>query len=159
MTLRQTSEIAGPSHGLLQPSVHKKLHLPQRSIQNSALNNEQSSSSCQNNSIPNPSHSRLHQGNVQPQPIQQSSATRFINPQPSHLASSHLNTDPWHRSPLHTYPLSNPSPTKHPHNAPQSTLQTPHPNLQQQRAGQPQPQITSSCNIARSGCKEVEFKM
>uniref|UniRef100_A0A8C4HDS3 DNA repair protein REV1 n=1 Tax=Dicentrarchus labrax TaxID=13489 RepID=A0A8C4HDS3_DICLA len=30
MTLRQTSEIAGPSHGLLQPSVHQKLHLPQR---------------------------------------------------------------------------------------------------------------------------------
>uniref|UniRef100_A0A8C9Y2U5 DNA repair protein REV1 n=1 Tax=Sander lucioperca TaxID=283035 RepID=A0A8C9Y2U5_SANLU len=51
-TLRQTSEIAGPSHGLLQPSVHQKLHLPQGSIQHSVLNHEQSTS----NSIPNPTH-------------------------------------------------------------------------------------------------------
>lgn len=155
MTLRQTSEIPGPSHGLPQLSVHQKLHLPQRSIQHSVLNHEQSSFSCQNNSIPNPSHSRLHQGNIQPQSIQHSPTVRFMNPQPSHLASSHLNTDPRYRSPLHTYP----SPTKHPQKPPQSTLQTPHLNLQHQRAGQPQPQINSSCNSARSGCKEVELKM
>ncbi|XP_070770929.1 DNA repair protein REV1 [Enoplosus armatus] len=159
MTLRQTSEIAGPSHGLLQPSVHQKLHLPQRSIQHSVLNHEQPSSSCQNNSTPNPSHSRLYQGNIQPQSIQHNSAAHFINPQPSHLASSHLNTDPRHRSPLHTFPLSNPSPTKHPHKPPQSSLHTPHPNLLHQRAGQPQPQINSSCNSARSGYKEVELKI
>uniref|UniRef100_A0A8C4HFH3 DNA repair protein REV1 n=1 Tax=Dicentrarchus labrax TaxID=13489 RepID=A0A8C4HFH3_DICLA len=42
MTLRQTSEIAGPSHGLLQPSVHQKLHLPQRSFQHSVLNHDHS---------------------------------------------------------------------------------------------------------------------
>ncbi|XP_035532458.1 DNA repair protein REV1 isoform X2 [Morone saxatilis] len=159
MTLRQTSEIAGPSHGLLQPSVQQPLHLPQRSFQHSVLNQEQSSSSCQYNSIPHPSHSQLHQGNIQPQSIQHGSAARFINPQPSRLASCHVNTDPRHRSPLHTYPLSNPSPTKHPHKPPQSTPQTPHPNLQHQSTGQPQPQINFSCNSARSGCKEVELKI
>uniref|UniRef100_A0A671XRT9 DNA repair protein REV1 n=1 Tax=Sparus aurata TaxID=8175 RepID=A0A671XRT9_SPAAU len=41
MTLRQTSEIAGPS----QASVHYKLHLPPCSLQPSVLNHEQSSSS------------------------------------------------------------------------------------------------------------------
>ncbi|XP_037645906.1 DNA repair protein REV1 isoform X2 [Sebastes umbrosus] len=143
VTLRQTSEIAGPSH--------QKLHLPQRSIQHSVLNHEQSSSSCQSNSIPNPnpSHNRLHQGNIQPQSIQQSSAVCFINPQPSHLASTHLSTDPRHRNPLHTHLLSNPSPTK----PLQSTLQTPHTNLQHHRASQPQPQNNTS------GCKEVELKI
>lgn len=159
MTLRQTPAIAEPSHGLLQPSVHQKLNLPQCSIQHSALKNEQSSSSCQNHSSPNPSHSRLYQGNIQPQSIQHSSAARFTNPQSSPLTSTHLNTDPRHRSLLHTYPLSNPIPTKHPHKAPHSTPQTPHPNVQQQRAGQLQPQINSSCNSALSGCKEVELKM
>lgn len=152
MTLRQTSEIAGPSQGLLQPSVHQKLHLPQHSV----LNHEQSSSSCQNNSTPQPSHSPLYQGNIQPQSIQQSSAALFTNPQPSRTASRHLNTDPKHRGHLHTYPPSKPSPTKHLHKPPQSTLQTPHPNLEHQRAGQPQPQINSSCTSAL--LQEVELK-
>ncbi|XP_073329778.1 DNA repair protein REV1 isoform X2 [Pagrus major] len=145
MTLRQTSEIAGPS----QPSVHHKLHLPPRSLQHSVLNHEQSSSStCQNNSVPPPGHSRLHQGNIQPQSIQHNSAARSINPQPSY-------SDPRHRDPLHTFPY----PTKHLHKPPQSTLQTPHPSLQHQRAGQPQPQISSSCSSAQSGCKEAELKI
>uniref|UniRef100_A0A8C3AIP8 DNA repair protein REV1 n=1 Tax=Cyclopterus lumpus TaxID=8103 RepID=A0A8C3AIP8_CYCLU len=146
-TLRQTSEIAGPSHVLLQPSVHQKLHLPQRSLQHSGLEHEESSSGCQNTSIPNAS--PLYQGNVQPQPIQQSSAVRFINPQPSPLPSTFLDADPRHRS-----LLPNPSPTK----PPQSTLQTPHTNLQHQRASQPQPQNNSSCNTGRSGYKEVDLK-
>ncbi|XP_075962249.1 DNA repair protein REV1 isoform X2 [Anarhichas minor] len=150
VTLRQTSEIAGPSHGLLLPSVHQKLHLPQRGIQHSVPNHEESSSSRLNNSIPNASHSHLYQGNIQPQSIQQSAAVRFINPQPSHLPSAFLNADPRHRS-----LLSNPSPTK----PPQSTLQTPHTDLQQQRASQPQPQSNSSCNAARSGYKEVDLKI
>lgn len=158
MTMWQTSEIAGPSQGLLQPSVHQKLHLPQRSAQFSVLNHEQSSSSCQKKSIPHPSHSPLYQDNIQPQSVQQSSATRSTNPQPSHIASRHLNTDPKHRSHLHAYPLSNPSPAKHLHKPPQSNLQTPHPNLEHQRAGQSQPQINSSCNSAHSGGKEVEIK-
>ncbi|XP_028447411.1 DNA repair protein REV1 isoform X2 [Perca flavescens] len=154
-TLRQTSEMAGPSHGLLQPSIHQKLHLPQGSIQHSVLNHDQSTS----NSVPNPSHSGLYQGNIQPQSIQQSSAVCFINQQPSHLASTYLNTDPRHRSPLHTHLLSNPSPTKHPHKPQQSAVQTANSNLQHQRASQPQPQNNSSCNSARSGCKEVEIKI
>ncbi|XP_029315447.1 DNA repair protein REV1 isoform X2 [Cottoperca gobio] len=155
MTPRQASEIAGPSH--------QKLHLPQRSIQHSVLNHEQSLSSCQNNSIPNSGHSRLYHGNIQPQSIQQNSTVHYISPQPSPLASTYLNTDPRHRSPLHTHLLSNPSPTKPPHKPPHkpplSTLQTPHAYLQHQRAGQQQPQINSSCNRARSGCKEVELKI
>ncbi|XP_038576785.1 DNA repair protein REV1 isoform X2 [Micropterus salmoides] len=156
MTVRQTSEIAGPSHGLLQPSVHQQISLPQRSIQHSVLNHEQSS--CQNNSVPNPSHSQLYQGNIQHQSAQHSSVA-LCYPQPSHLASNHLNTDPRHRIPLPTYPLSKPSPTKHPHKPPKSTVQTPHPHLQHQRAGQPQPQINSSCSSAWTGCKEVELKI
>uniref|UniRef100_A0A665WWM2 DNA repair protein REV1 n=1 Tax=Echeneis naucrates TaxID=173247 RepID=A0A665WWM2_ECHNA len=40
MTVRQTSEIAGPSHGPLQLSVHQKLHLPQCSVQLSVPNHE-----------------------------------------------------------------------------------------------------------------------
>ncbi|XP_056290913.1 DNA repair protein REV1 isoform X1 [Pseudoliparis swirei] len=148
-TLRQTSEIAGPSHGLLQPSVHQKLHLPQRSLQHSVVEYEESSSGCQNTSIPNASHSPLYHGNVQPQSIQHSSAVRFINPPPSDLPSTFLDADPRHRS-----LLSNPSPTK----PPQSTLQTPHTNLQHQRAYQPQPQNNSSCNTGQSGDKEVDLK-
>ncbi|XP_040004413.1 DNA repair protein REV1 isoform X2 [Xiphias gladius] len=155
MTLRQTSEIAGPSHGPLQLSVHQKLQLPQRSVQHSVPTREQSSSSYQNNANLNPSHNQVYQGNIQPQSIQHSPAACFINPQPSHLASSHLNIDPRHRSPLHTHPLSNPSPTQ----PLQSTLQTPHRNLQHQRAGQPQRQTNSSCNTCPSGCKEVGLKL
>ncbi|XP_070694598.1 DNA repair protein REV1 [Pempheris klunzingeri] len=159
MTLRQPSETAGPSHGLLQPSVHQKLHLPQRSIQHSALHNEQPSSSCQSNTTPNPSHSRLYHGSVQPQSIQQSSAARLINPQPSHLASTHLSTDPRHRNPAHAYPLSSPSPTKHPHKPPHSALQSLHPNVQLQRADQLQPQSISSGSSTPSRCQEVELKV
>lgn len=58
MNLRQTSEIVGPSHGLPQHSINQKLYLPQRSIQHSVPNTEQSPSSCQSNSIPNSSHSQ-----------------------------------------------------------------------------------------------------
>lgn len=114
MTLRQTSEIAGPSHGPLQLNAHQKLHLPQRNIQASVLNHEQSSSSCQNNSVPISSHSH-------PQSIQHNSAARSATPQPSHSASSHLITDPRHRNASHTHPLSKQSHTKHPHKSPQST--------------------------------------
>ncbi|XP_040913781.1 DNA repair protein REV1 [Toxotes jaculatrix] len=155
MTLRQTSEVAGPSHGPLQLSVHQKLNLPQRGVQHSVPNHEQSSSGDQNNTSHNPSHNQLYQDNIQPQFIQHSSAACFINPQPSLLPSSHLNVDTRHRSPLHTHPLSNPSSTK----PTQSTLQTPHRNLQHQRGSQPQPQTSSSCNTRPSGCKEVELKI
>ncbi|KAM6978885.1 LOW QUALITY PROTEIN: DNA repair protein REV1 [Tautogolabrus adspersus] len=150
MTLRQNSEIPGPS---LQPS-HQKLHLPQRSIQHSALNNEQSSS-CKNNPIPDPGNSRLYQGNLQPQSIQKSSAALSLNPEPSHLAHSHLSVDPRNKSSLYTYP----SPTIHPQRPSQTSLQTPHPNLHHQRAGQPQPQINSSCNSDRSSCKAGGIKI
>ncbi|KAF3843412.1 hypothetical protein F7725_002261 [Dissostichus mawsoni] len=138
-----TPEMAGPSH--------QKLHLPQRSMQRSVLNNE-----SQNNSLPPPNHSRLYPDNIQPQSVQQSSAARLINPQPSHLASTYLNTDPRHRSPSHTHLLSNPSPTKPPLKPPLSPLQTPQANLQHQRAGQQQPHSNSSYN---SSCKEVELKI
>ncbi|XP_008294605.1 DNA repair protein REV1 [Stegastes partitus] len=114
MTLRQTSEIAGPSHGPLQLNAHQKLHLPQRNIQTSVFNHEQSSFGCQNNSVPIPSHSH-------PQSIQHGSTARSATPQPSHSASSHLITDPRHRNPSHSHPLSNQSHTKHPHKSPQST--------------------------------------
>ncbi|XP_034550093.1 DNA repair protein REV1 isoform X2 [Notolabrus celidotus] len=146
MTPRQNSEIPGPSH--------QKLHPPQRSVQHSALNNEQSSS-CQNNSLPDPGNSRLHQGNIQPQSILQSSAARSFNPKSSHLAPSHLSADPRHKSSLYTYT----APSIHPQRPPQTSLQTPHPILQHQRAGQPQPQINSSCNSALSSCKQGELKI
>uniref|UniRef100_A0A665WWJ2 DNA repair protein REV1 n=1 Tax=Echeneis naucrates TaxID=173247 RepID=A0A665WWJ2_ECHNA len=77
MTVRQTSEIAGPSHGPLQLSVHQKLHLPQCSVQLSVPNHEQSSSSYQNSTNPKSSHNQLYQGNVQPQYIQHNSSTCF----------------------------------------------------------------------------------
>ncbi|XP_051814390.1 DNA repair protein REV1 [Acanthochromis polyacanthus] len=106
MTLRQTSEIAGPS----QLNARQKLHLPQRSVQASVLGREPSSSGCQNNSVPVSSHSV-------PQSVQHSSATT----QPSLSASGQLITEPRHRNPPHTQPLSNPSLTKQPHRCPQST--------------------------------------
>ncbi|XP_010771173.1 DNA repair protein REV1 [Notothenia coriiceps] len=143
MISRQTPEMAGPSH--------QKLHLPQRSMQRSVLNQE-----SQNNSLPPPNHSRLYPDNIQPQSVQPSSAARLINPQPSHLASTYLNTDPRHRSPSHTHLLSNPSPTKPPLKPPLSPLQNPQANLQHQRAGQQQPHSNSSYN---SSCKEVELKI
>ncbi|AWP13347.1 putative DNA repair protein REV1 [Scophthalmus maximus] len=156
MTLRpQASEIAGPSHGPLQPSVHQKLHLPQRSAQHSVPSHEQSSSRFQNDANPSPSHSKHYQDNVKPHSIQRSAAACIINSQPSHLASSCLNIEPRHRSPLHTHPLSNPSSTK----PPQSPLQTPHPSLQHQRAGQTQPQTNSSYNTYPSGSKDGELKL
>ncbi|XP_074551111.1 DNA repair protein REV1 [Halichoeres trimaculatus] len=139
MISRQTSEIPGPSRQL----SHQKLHPPQRSFQHSALHNEKPSS-CQNNPIPDPGTSRLHQGNIQPQSIQQSSAARSFNPK--HLAPSHLSADSRHKSPLH------------PQKPPQTSLQTPHPDLQLQRAGQPQPQINSSCNSAPRS-KEGEVRI
>lgn len=139
MTSRQTSEIPGPSRQL----NHQKLPPPQRSFQHSALHNEQPSS-CQNSPIPDPGTSRLHQGNIQPQSIQQSSAARSFNPK--HLAPSHLSADPRHKSSLR------------PQKPLQTSLQTPHPHLQLQRAGQPQPQINSSCNSA-SSCKEGEVRI
>ncbi|XP_030283596.1 DNA repair protein REV1 isoform X2 [Sparus aurata] len=145
MTLRQTSEIAGPS----QASVHYKLHLPPCSLQPSVLNHEQSSSSsCQNNSVPPPRNCRLHQGNIQPQSNQHNSAAHSVIPQPRF-------SDPRHGDPLHTFPY----PKKHLHKPPQSTLQTPHPSLHYQRAGQPQPQISASCSSAQVGCKEAESKI
>ncbi|XP_041663270.1 DNA repair protein REV1 [Cheilinus undulatus] len=145
MALRQNAEIPGPSRQL----SHQKLPLPQRSIQHSAFNNEQSSSS-QSNSIPDPSNSRFHQGNVQPQSIQQSPSARSFNPQQSHSSAGNLSADPRHKSSLYTI---------HPQRPPQTSLQTPQPNLQHQRAGQPQPQINSSCNSAQSRCKEEEIKI
>uniref|UniRef100_A0AAQ5ZKK5 DNA repair protein REV1 n=1 Tax=Amphiprion ocellaris TaxID=80972 RepID=A0AAQ5ZKK5_AMPOC len=71
MTLRQTSEIAGPSHRPLQLNARQKLHLPQRSIQASVLNHEQSSSGCQNNSFP---HSPPKQSDQSPDLEEQSSS-------------------------------------------------------------------------------------
>ncbi|XP_030614720.1 DNA repair protein REV1 [Archocentrus centrarchus] len=115
MTLRQTSEIPGPSHGALQSNVHQKLNLPQRNIQPSVLNYEQSSCCAQSSPVHIPSQAR-----PQPQSIQHSSAARLVSPQPSLPASSHLIIDPRHRSPLHTHPLSNPNSTKQPHKSPHS---------------------------------------
>nr|XP_020504038.1 DNA repair protein REV1 [Labrus bergylta] len=143
MTPRQNSEIPGPSR---QPS-HQKLHLPPRGVQHAALNNEQSSS-CKNNPTPDPS-------NIQPQSVQKSSAARSLNPEPSPLAHSHLSVDPRDKSSLYTYP----SATAHPQRPSQTSLQTPHPHLHHQRAGQPQPQISSSCNSDRSGCKQGGIKI
>ncbi|XP_029386055.1 DNA repair protein REV1 [Echeneis naucrates] len=134
MTVRQTSEIAGPSHGPLQLSVHQKLHLPQCSVQLSVPNHEQSSSSYQNSTNPKSSHNQLYQGNVQPQYIQHNSSTCFVKPQPQPNPS-----------------LSKPSSTK--------PSETPHRNIQHQRAGQPQPQTYSSLSTGPSGCKEVELKV
>lgn len=148
MNLRQTLEMAGPSH--------QKLHLPQRNIQHSLLNQEQSSSSCQNNFI----HNQLFQGNSHLQSIQQSPVARFINPPPSLLTSTHPSPEHNHlNSSSHSHPLSNPSPMKHPHKPPQTSIITPHASLQHQTAGQPQPQINSSCNSRQSGCKEVELRL
>nr|XP_020465162.1 DNA repair protein REV1 [Monopterus albus] len=140
INLQQTSEIASLSHRPLQASIHQKLHLPQRNIQHSVPNDEQSSCS--------------YQSNNQLQSIQHSSAARLSN-RPSHLASSHLSIAPRHRSPSHTYLVCNSSSTM----PPQPTPQTPHLNLQHQRADQPQPQINSSCSTHQSGCKEVELKL
>lgn len=152
MNLRQTFEIAGPSHGPLQPSVHQKLHLPQRSIQQSTLNQEQSSSSYQNNSF----HNQLYQGNSHLQSIQQSPVACFINPPPSQLTSTHPSPAQNHlSSSLNTHLLSNPCSMK----PPQTSIITHHPSLQHQTAGQPQPQITSSCNTRQSGCREVQLRL
>ncbi|KAM7380325.1 hypothetical protein PAMP_003632 [Pampus punctatissimus] len=148
MNLRQTLEIPGPSHELLQPSIHQKLHLPQRSIQHSVLNQERSSSSCQINSV----HDQLYQGNTHLQSIQQSPVARFIKPLQSQLTSTqagHLNIS------LQNHLLSSPSPMKHPHKLLQTSTLTPHPNLQHQTAGQPQPQINSDQQIN----KEVELRL
>ncbi|XP_028249205.1 DNA repair protein REV1 [Parambassis ranga] len=89
VTLLQTSETAGLSHG---PNIHPKSPLPPQC-------SAQSSSSHQNKSNSIPGH-----GWPPPQSIQQSRS-----------ASSHLITDPRHRSPSHTHPLSEPSYTKPPH--------------------------------------------
>ncbi|XP_026000887.1 DNA repair protein REV1 isoform X2 [Astatotilapia calliptera] len=117
MTLRQTSEIPGPSHGVLQSSTHLKLNLPQCKIKPPVLNHKKSLCSAQSTPIP------VHipnQSRPQPESIQHSSPARFVNPEPSHSASGHLITDPSHRSPLHTHLLLNPNSTKHPHKSPQS---------------------------------------
>uniref|UniRef100_A0A669F9N8 DNA repair protein REV1 n=1 Tax=Oreochromis niloticus TaxID=8128 RepID=A0A669F9N8_ORENI len=79
MTLRQTSEIPGPSHGVLQSNAHLKLNLPQCKIQSSVLNHEKSSCSAQSIPVHIPSQAR-----PQPQSIQHSSTARFVNPEPSH---------------------------------------------------------------------------
>ncbi|CAJ1079672.1 DNA repair protein REV1 isoform X2 [Xyrichtys novacula] len=150
VTLRQNSEIPGPSRQL----SHQKLQPAQRSIQHSAINNEQSSS-CQSNSISNSGNIRLHQGNIQPQPVPQSSTTRSFNPKPSHLAPTHLSADPKHKSSLYTFTV----PSTPPRRPLQTSLQAPHPNLQHQRAGQPQPQINSTCNSALSSCKQEGVKI
>ncbi|KAG7503852.1 DNA repair protein REV1 [Solea senegalensis] len=118
MTRRQASAIAGPSHGQLQLSVHQTLHLPQRSVQHSVTNHEQSTSSYQNNAKLTPSHSLCYQGNIQPQSTQHTSAACFIKPQPSHSVSGHPNIDARHRGPLHTHLPSNTSSTKPPQSAP-----------------------------------------
>lgn len=117
MTLRQTSEIPGPSHGVLQSSTHLKLNLPHCKIKPPVLNHKKSLCSAQSTPIPVhiPSQSR-----PQPESIQHSSPARFVNPEPSHSASGHLITDPSHRSPLHTHLLLNPNSTKHPHKSLQS---------------------------------------
>lgn len=152
MNLRQTFEIPGPSHGVLQPTVHQKLHLPQRSTQHSILNQEQSSSSCQKTSIRN----QLYQGNSHLQSIQQSPVARFINPPPSQLTSTHPSPGQNHlSSSSHTHLLSNSSSMK----PPQTSIIAHHSSLQHQTSGQPQPQITSSYNTHQSGCKEVQLRL
>lgn len=119
MTLRQTSEIPGPSHGVLQSSAHLKLNLPQCKIKPPVLNHKKSLCSAQSTPIPIPVHIPS-QSRPQPESIQHSSPARFVNPEPSHSASGHLITDPSHRSPLHTHLLLNPNSTKHPNKSPQS---------------------------------------
>ncbi|XP_041856997.1 DNA repair protein REV1 isoform X1 [Melanotaenia boesemani] len=110
MTLRQTSEIAGPSHSLLQPDVHQKLPLPQRNTELSVPHNGQFS-------IPTPSRRSAH-----PQSTQHCTEAHSVKPKPALSASSQLFSDSRHRSPSHTHPLSNPCHTKHPH----KSLQSPH---------------------------------
>lgn len=154
MTRQPTSEIAGPSRGPPQPSIHHQLCPPQHSV----LNGELSSSSCQNNSAPRPSHSPIYQGNAQPQSIQQSSAARFADPLTSHMASRLLKADLKHRDHSHIFTPSNLSPTKQLRKPPESAPQTPQLNPELQRAGQQQPQITSSFNCAQRGCKETKSK-
>ncbi|KAM9344124.1 DNA repair protein REV1 [Pholidichthys leucotaenia] len=111
-TLCQTSEMPGPSHGSLQLNVNQKLNLPHCSIQ---PKHEEFLSSSHNSSVSTlvPSHSR-------PQSIQHSSAASFVKPQSSHLPSSHLITDPSHRTPGDTHPLCDTRHTKLPHKSPHS---------------------------------------
>lgn len=154
MTPQKTSEIAGTSQGLFQPSGHQKLHLPQRGTQRFVPNHEPSSSSCQSNSTPRPNHSAHYQGSIHQKSIQKSSTAPCTNLQTSHVASTYMNTDPKLRSHSHSYP----TPSEHLHKPQQSSTQTPHPNLVHQRAGQQQPQINSSCSSSQNTCKEVEFK-
>ncbi|XP_072252813.1 DNA repair protein REV1 [Leuresthes tenuis] len=121
MTLRQTSEVAGPSRGPLQQDVHQKLHLPWHNTELCVPHNGLSSPSCQNNSIPILNHRGAH-----PRSTQHSSEVHSVNPQPAHSTSSQLITDSRHRSPLHTHPLCNPCHTKHPRNS------LPSPHLQEE---------------------------
>ncbi|KAM4558025.1 DNA repair protein REV1 [Odontesthes bonariensis] len=118
MTLRQTSEVAGPSRSPLQQDVHQKLPLPRHNTELCVPHNGLSSPSCQNNSIPILNHRGAH-----PRSIQHSSEAHLVNPQPAHSTSSQLITDCRHRSPLHTHPLCKPCHTKHPRNS----LPSPHP--------------------------------
>lgn len=136
--LRQNSEAAGPSHGMLQPNVHQNLHPPQHNVPRAVMS--QSSFSYQNNANPNPSNSK-------PQSVPHSCAPRFSS-EPTHLASSHVNKAPKHRSPLQTHAVCDPSPMK----PPQSTIQAPHPNLRHQKVGQK----LSQTNTHHGGCKQVE---
>ncbi|XP_071775816.1 DNA repair protein REV1 [Centroberyx gerrardi] len=165
VNLRQAQETAGPSHGLLQPSLHQNLQPPQGSIHRTVLNHEPSLSSRHNNSISSTSHNQLHPGNFHPQSIQHSPPARFINPQPSHLASihpgpqhRHLNTEPRHYSP-HTHPLSNPSTDAHQQNSSQSSPMPPHPSLQHRTLNHPQPQTSLSCSPLQSSYRELEVKL
>ncbi|XP_028991489.1 DNA repair protein REV1 isoform X2 [Betta splendens] len=145
--LRQTSDIAGTSHGTLQTNAHHKPHLPQHNVEQAFPKQKQSSSSYENTLKPNPS-------NSQPQSTQHSCAPHFSN-QPGHSASSHLSIAPRHISPSQTRAVCNPSPTK----SPQSTVQTPHRRLQHQKTGQQQPQTYSLCSTHHSGCREAELKV
>ncbi|KAF7665715.1 hypothetical protein LDENG_00134690 [Lucifuga dentata] len=157
VNLRQVPEMAGPSHGLLQPSRYQH---------HSVLNYPQSSSSHHDHSKPNSSHRQTHQGSSHPQSIQHSSETRFINPQPSHPTRTH--SGPEHRpisreagpcSASHTHPQSNPVSTNNQYNPSQSSLTPPQPSVRDQKAIQTQPQSDVSCSALQNSSKELQLKL
>uniref|UniRef100_A0A665WWD9 DNA repair protein REV1 n=1 Tax=Echeneis naucrates TaxID=173247 RepID=A0A665WWD9_ECHNA len=100
MTVRQTSEIAGPSHGPLQLSVHQKLHLPQCSVQLSVPNHEQPKPLLPTyqeaiKATENQLHPKQLQPSLQadswPEKTLPSSASRSLSHSPIRLNGSHHN--------------------------------------------------------------------
>ncbi|KAM4608878.1 DNA repair protein REV1 isoform 2-T2 [Polymixia lowei] len=182
VSLRQAHDTAGPSHGLLKPSIHQNLRPPQGSIQGPALNHEQSFHSRQNNSIPSPTHNQLHPCNFHLQSIQHSPIAGFTTPKPSHVIPNqlgsqhrHPGTGPRHYSPLQTHALSNPSPATHPHGLEHplpgcirppppysrspSSLVPSRPSVQHRKHGHTKPQTSVSSNPLQPSYRELDLKI